>query len=98
MLFRDTTGDPVIAAVHRAIQETSKQELLPLFARAVGSRLPRDPVVVELAWEALRSSLQGLALWWFDHPDVPREQVVAGAMNAVWIGLDRFLQGEGWGA
>jgi hypothetical protein len=44
----------------------------------------------------LRAVLQGLALWWYDHPHVPREQIVTTAMNAIWIGFERVLQGEEW--
>src|SRR5687768_9810060 len=92
MLFRDTTGDPHIEAVHREIQVQSRAALLPLVAD-VGVD---DALEAELAWEALRAVLQGLALWWYEHPDVPRERVVASAMNAVWLGFERFLGGEAW--
>ena len=36
---------------------------------------PASPL--EMAWEAVRSLLQGLALWWYEHQRVPRAQVVA---------------------
>jgi hypothetical protein len=42
--------------------------------------------------------LQGLALWWYEHQHVSREQVVATAMNALWIGFDRARRGETWPA
>ncbi len=44
----------------------------------------------------MRSGLTGLAIWWMDHPDVPREQIVATAMNVVWVGLERVWRGERW--
>lgn len=97
MLFRDTTGDPELEAAHREIQHSSRRELLPLVAEEAGAQLDgADPHAVELAWETLRAVLQGLALWWYEHPDVPRQRIVATAMNAVWIGLERFLDGEAW--
>jgi hypothetical protein len=49
-----------------------------------------------MAWELVRSVLQGLALWWYEHQGVPRAQVVATAMNALWLGFDRVRQGEQW--
>lgn len=99
MLFRDTTGDPEIAAVHRAVQDASRDELLPLLDGFAGTHLAaHDPHALELAWETLRSVLQGLALWWYDHPDVPRKTIVASAMNSIWIGLERFLLGDTWTA
>lgn len=97
MLFRDTTGDPDIAAAHWAVRDDSRHELLPLVAQVTAPHLdPEEPHAVELAWETLRSVLQGLALWWYEHPDVPRETMVTSAMNAIWVGFERFLQGEGW--
>ena len=84
MLFRDTTGDPEIEAAHRAIQDSSRAELLPLMARAAPHLT--EPYAVELAWETFRCVLQGLALWWYEHPDVPREAVVAHALQSVaWL-------------
>jgi hypothetical protein len=29
-------------------------------------------------------------------PHVPRDQIVAAAMNALWIGFERVLDGERW--
>jgi hypothetical protein len=47
-----------------------------------------------MAAEVIRSGLAGLAIWWTDHPDVPREQVVATAVDVLWTGLERGLAGE----
>jgi AcrR family transcriptional regulator len=93
MLFRDTTGDPEVEALHQEVAAQSRAALLPLLARELdlGSE-----DVVEMTWEALRGVLQGLALWWYGHRHVPRSQVVATAMNAFWIGFDRVLGGESW--
>ena len=49
-----------------------------------------------MAWVVLRGVLQGLAIWWADNPEVPRERVVATAMNALWLGFERVQQGESW--
>jgi len=49
-----------------------------------------------MLWQVLRGVLQGLAIWWSEHPRVPREQVVAVAVNTLWIGLERVQRGEGW--
>ena len=97
MLFRDTTGDPELEAMHREIQRSSRGALLPLVVKEAGDAVDGgDVIAVELAWETLRAVLQGLALWWYEHPDVPRRRIVETAMNAIWIGLDRFLAGESW--
>jgi AcrR family transcriptional regulator len=98
MLFRDTTGDPAIAAMHRQIQASSRGALLPLLDLASSSAGPGfdDALDAELAWETMRAVLQGLALWWYEHPDVPHERIVTTAMNFLWIGLERHLGGEEW--
>lgn len=99
MLFRETTGDPELEALHREVAGQSRDAMLPVFAREPGV-LPlassTEPAALELAWEPVRAVLQGLALWWYEHPDVPRERIVATAMNALWIGFERLQQGEVW--
>jgi len=55
-----------------------------------------DAEAMDMAWEVFRAVLQGLALWWNEHPDVPRAQVVTTAMNALWIGFERVGRGERW--
>lgn len=102
MLFSDTTGDPRVRAEHETVVTDSRDALLPFFARLVG--IPLAPgggdvqgrVEAELAWEVCRSALQGLAQWWHARPEVPRERLVAAAMDALWTGLDRSTRGEHW--
>lgn len=99
MLFHDTTGEPEMQAVHREIRMQSRAALLPLLAHELGAEDAGEPVdedALEMAWELLRSALQGLALWWHDHQYVPRAQVVATAMSGLWIGLERVRSGEHW--
>jgi hypothetical protein len=56
-----------------------------------------DALALEMAAEVIRAGLTGLAIWWNEHPEVPREQVVATAVNVLWIGFDRVRRGEVWG-
>ena len=55
-----------------------------------------EAVALEMAAEVMRAGLVGLALWWGEHPAVPREQVVATAINVLWIGFERVGRGERW--
>ena len=99
MLFRDTTGVPEIEAIHRDVAASSRAAVLPLLAREPTAQQitgTADPVAMELLWELVRCVLQGLALWWYEHQEVPRARIVATAMNALWIGLERVAQGELW--
>jgi AcrR family transcriptional regulator len=99
MLFRDTTGDPGVQAIHREVAAQSRAALLPLLAREPGTEHVAGGAgeeALDMVWEVVRAVLQGLALWWYEHRHVPREQVVATAMNALWVGFERALQGETW--
>jgi AcrR family transcriptional regulator len=101
MLFRDTTGDPAIQAAHQQIAAASRAMLLPLLADELGAEHiagSADDEAIDMLWEIMRSVLQGLALWWYEHQHVPRERVVATAMNALWIGFDRARGGDVWAA
>jgi hypothetical protein len=51
-----------------------------------------------MASEVIRGGLTELAIWWSDHPEVSREQIVATAMNTVWVGFERVSGGETWRA
>jgi AcrR family transcriptional regulator len=90
MLFRETTGDPEAEAVHREVLAGSRALLAPLVGASGGADLPD----AEMAAELIRSALTGLALWWQDHPEVPRAAVVSTAVNVLWLGFERLGRGE----
>jgi AcrR family transcriptional regulator len=94
MLFRETTGDAEAAAVHCEVLAGSQAMLAPVVGGLPGGEALPD---LEMAAELIRSGLTGLALWWQDHPHVPREQIVATAMNVIWVGFERLARGERWG-
>lgn len=98
MLFRDTTGEPDVQAAHNDVIAQSRAAITPLFLAQPGvdQLIGADSDALDIAWEVLRAVLQGLALWWYEHQQVPRAQVVTTAMNALWIGFERLQQGESW--
>ena len=99
MLFRDTTGDPEVEAIHREVAARSRAAVLPLLTRESGVENVAGSAeyeAMDMVWEVVRAVLQGLALWWYEHQHVPRAQVVATAMNSLWIGFERALAGERW--
>lgn len=91
LLFTDTTGDPAIAATHRAIQDDSRAQLLPMAAAVLPTDATAGRHDIELTWEALRGAMQSLAIWWHDHPEVPREHLVEATLRTVWMGLERAI-------
>ena len=99
MVFADTSGDPDVQALHTEIQAQSRLALIPLLAELEGVECVAggsDERSLEMAVELLRSAIAGLALWWHDHRDIPREQVVDAVMNALWLGFERTGRGERW--
>jgi hypothetical protein len=71
-------------ALHDEVQAQGRAALIPIMARVTGGG---DEAALEMAVEIVRSGLTGLAIWWYEHPEVPREQVVAAALGVVWLGL-----------
>ncbi len=99
LLFREPSGDRAAEAVHTEVSARSRTKVMKMFVAEPGAGEVTGSLAeegVEMAWVVLRGVLQGLALWWVDHPEVPRERVVATAMNSLWIGFERAAAGEGW--
>jgi AcrR family transcriptional regulator len=74
MLFRDSSGDEEIRDLRRGVSLRARQVLAAFIAEQAGSRMPAEQV--EPTAELLTSGLAGLALWWIDHPDVPKPVLV----------------------
>ncbi len=99
MFFAETTGDPVVRGIHREVQAQAATALGSILGAEQGTQRiagSADTEALEMAAEVIRSGLTGLAIWWSEHPHVPREQIVATAVNAVWIGFERVSRGEGY--
>jgi len=91
ILFREP-ANPEAAGVHRAVSERSRGLVLqPLLGAPASAALAATGPDLEMTWVVLRGVLQGLALWWVDHPDVPRERVVATAVGSLWRGWGSVL-------
>jgi AcrR family transcriptional regulator len=76
MYFRDTT--------HRDIQQQGNVMLATLLKTVPGFE-DADEATLQMSTEVLRTGLIGLALWWQEHPEVRRDQVVQAAMRALTI-------------
>lgn len=99
MYFRDTSGDADAEAIHRAVRAPGLAALGTILAAEPGAEHvadTTDPEAIEMAAEVMRAGLAGLAIWWNEHPHVPREQVVTTAINTVWLGFERVRRGETW--
>jgi AcrR family transcriptional regulator len=99
MFFRETTGIPEVRAVHREIAADANEALAGILGGLPGSanlKASGAPLAFAMASEVIRGGLTELAIWWSEHPEVSREQVVATAMNTIWIGFERASGGETW--
>jgi AcrR family transcriptional regulator len=94
ILFREPSAADA-AAVHRAVSDRSRDLVLqPLIGVPRSAPLTGSSPDLEMTWVVLRGVLQGLALWWVDHPDVPRARVVTAALDSLWRGYGSLLGGN----
>jgi AcrR family transcriptional regulator len=91
ILFMDPAPDPEIARAQHALQAAATNRLAQMIVARiadlrVSADIPRE-LADELIAEAGKSALNGLAIWWWDHPQVPADDLAAVAMDLLWTGL-----------
>jgi AcrR family transcriptional regulator len=99
MFYRETTGDPAAEAIHREVQAQAVVALGTILGREEGAEHiagSGEELMLQMAAEVIRGGLDELAIWWSEHPEVPRDQIVATAVNVLWIGFERVRRGETW--
>jgi AcrR family transcriptional regulator len=74
MLFRDSSGDAEIQSTRQQVSARARAVMAAVVAAQAGDRVPSSQI--ELTAELLRSGLAGLALWWIDNPDTPKDDVL----------------------
>jgi AcrR family transcriptional regulator len=99
LFFRDPPPDPEIAAAHRRVRDRATEAIAALIEAAVPGveppwGIPRPQASWMLA-EASRAATDALAAWWYEHPEVPREQVVTVAVALLWEGFDGIVESAG---
>jgi AcrR family transcriptional regulator len=101
MLFRDAV-EPEVAELVASVQRQVGAVVAGLIAtepRRIPAGAPteqgeRDRRAIEMVGQQLSGAVQSLAIWWGDHPDVPREVLVDSVMNFAWVGLERLRAGD----
>ena len=86
MYFREASGDPEVEAAHRRIHDQARAALTAIVGALPGAEAYGDSL--EMAAEIIRSGLTGLAVWWSEHPEVPRAQIVETAIAVLWTGFE----------
>jgi AcrR family transcriptional regulator len=74
MLFRDASGDDELRQRRLEVSARAREVMAGFVATVGAARVPAEQV--EPTAELLTSGLAGLALWWIDHPNVPKQTVV----------------------
>jgi AcrR family transcriptional regulator len=97
MIFRDPPADTEIAAAHRDIQDRASAAIAGLVGTVrpgeqVVPDVPRERSDVMIA-EGIKAINNALAAWWYEHREIPREQVLAVARTLLWTGLGQVANG-----
>jgi AcrR family transcriptional regulator len=102
ILFRDPPSDPEVAAAYRRLEGEATAGIAAFIEAGAGDALSgyENPArSAELFAEGLKAAQNGLAAWWYEHPEVPREVIVDHLLELCWGGLGRIaesLEGGRW--
>ncbi len=98
MLFREPPSDPAVAPAYRQLNARATQGIAVFLEAGAGSALAgqADPgQALEMFAELLKTAQNGLASWWYEHPEVPRETIVERLLQFCWSGLQQVAQDGG---
>ncbi|HEX2160463.1 MAG TPA: TetR/AcrR family transcriptional regulator [Thermoleophilaceae bacterium] len=84
LLLRDPPAEPALIAVHERLSEQRAAALAELLATP-GKRLRQDPHL-----DLTATAIRAFAAWWYQHRDVPREQVVEAILDVARAGARRL--------
>jgi len=96
VIFRDAAADPVVAAAQSALFVRARDAIAGLFALTPSWALSTEVEQSrgrEMLAQLTMSGLNGLAAWWWDNQDAPREQVVGTAVDLLWSGIAALGRG-----
>lgn len=97
LLFRDPPSDPKIAAAYGRIQQDATAGIAQFIRSAAPRSLLEGPEAdrdLEMFAQLLRTAQNGLAAWWYEHPETPRDVLVDRVVEFAWLGLERLAAGE----
>jgi AcrR family transcriptional regulator len=94
LIMKDVV-EPEIAAIREDVTRRSVGLVATLAAQEqdFGGTQPHEREL-EMVSVMVVGSVVSLAAWWMDHPKVPRNVIVAVAMESLWVGLERARAGE----
>ncbi len=96
VLHQDEPADPDIAAVYREIADRGIARIADLIRFGAGNVKELNGITIdEAAWilaRATQSATDGVARWWYENRDAPRERVVELVVMLLWQGFDGMLK------
>ncbi|MGY4654373.1 TetR/AcrR family transcriptional regulator [Mycobacterium sp. URHB0021] len=96
VLHQDPPADADIAAVYRDIADQGTASIADLIKFGAGKAKSVHGITLDDAsWilaRATQSATDGVARWWYEHRDVPRERVVELVFMLLWQGFDGMLR------
>ncbi|MGH2974142.1 MAG: TetR/AcrR family transcriptional regulator [Solirubrobacterales bacterium] len=96
MLFRDPPSDPEVAAAYRRLDGQATAAIAVFLESGDDGALatyPNPEQTAEIFAQALKAAQNGLASWWYEHPEVSREVIVERLLEFAWGGLGRAAAG-----
>jgi AcrR family transcriptional regulator len=91
LLFLEIQSAAEVAAIVRGIDER--------VTTALSAQLSENPDIFDghparerqmrILAELIKSSIHGLASWWYQHPEVPRQDLVERSVAVVWPAIER---------
>jgi AcrR family transcriptional regulator len=84
LLLRDPPTDAKLIAIHERLAEERINSLASLLAKP--AKRAKSPTHVEL----VASAIQVFVAWWYEHPKVPQEEIVAAIMDVAGAAARRI--------
>jgi AcrR family transcriptional regulator len=95
------TGDPDVADWLARLRDAIGAQVVTLMTEEAEQLIRDDPALrgaLEMIAQQQIGAIQSLADWWGEHREVPKERVIATAMDFAWLGMERVSAGERWRA
>jgi AcrR family transcriptional regulator len=93
------TGDPDVVEWLSRLREAIGAQIVTLMTEEAEELIRQDPELreaIEMLAQQQIGAIQSLADWWSEHREVPKERVIATAMDFAWIGMERVSAGGRW--
>jgi AcrR family transcriptional regulator len=93
LMFRDPPGNVEVGAVHTRVQTEASEAIAAVLVTnrsSLSSGDSSESVATAVVAEMIKSSLNGLAAWWWEHREVDRSDLTSIASAFLWDGLARF--------